>query len=156
MKKIVLISKIANLAKAIEKDFSMNTANDRMHRSRAKRAGMTHEKAAALVQSVTASEEDENRTTLSSDNHATEVDESPFIIDPTKKDRLTGNLTEAQRLKLNTCLGAWEEPEKAMGVVVGLNPKYEICNPIELHRNSHVAHSRREIFTGRRFGECSP
>ena len=43
---------------------------------------------------------------------------SPYVIDPDKKDQVTGNLTESQKARVAQLLGDWEEPEKMLGVEV--------------------------------------
>lgn len=114
MKKTILLSRIAKLAEGIEREYFARVDTKRMHRSRAKEAGMTEEKAAALVRKII-DDDDANRSLLSNEKRESET---PFIIDPSEKDLLTGNLTQSQRDKISSLLGEWDEPEKTMGIDV--------------------------------------
>lgn len=118
MKKIILLSKVATLAKEIEKDFILVSEQRKKPpcSTRASVIGVARETMNSLVKDVKY-EETDGEDSMWGDHTAT-IESSPYVIDPDEKNRLTGALTDAQRLKINRVLGDWEEPEKAIGIEV--------------------------------------
>jgi hypothetical protein len=132
MKKIILLSKIAHLAKGIEKEYCLEEENQqKTHRSRAKEAGMTHDRVTSLVQNSY----DDEESVASYENVSS--DQTTYVIDPDEKDNFTGAITETQRIKINRLLGDWEEPEKTMGIEVseGLGFRFAFAAHLKLILN---------------------
>jgi hypothetical protein len=48
-----------------------------------------------------------------------------FVIDPDEKDRITGCLSQSQKMKVIDLLGDWEEPEKEK---IGPNVRPKLCS----------------------------
>jgi hypothetical protein len=117
MKKIILLSKVAHLAKGVEEEYVFESRTHKVHQTRALSSGVTSERFAYLVNDARFDDDDGSGSESLSNEH-TVVEESPYVIDPDERDQLTGAITDAQRIKVNKLLGAWEEPEKAMGVEV--------------------------------------
>jgi hypothetical protein len=119
MKKIILLSKVAHLAKGVEEEYVLESRTNKVHQTRALCSGVTSERLAYLVNDARFDDDDGSGT--GSDGLSCEqtvADQTPYVIDPDEKDKLTGAITDAQHVKVNKLLGAWEEPEKAMGVEV--------------------------------------
>jgi len=97
----------------------MEAENDSrvIHESRAGALGHVHEEITALVNSASHNREhdsDLNETAVD------EISESPFVIDPDQTNKLTGDLTDDQKLLVARLLGAWEEPDQAVKVEVSM------------------------------------
>jgi ubiquitin len=120
MKKIVLLSNVAALAKEIEEE-DAQAGDTYTERTRHAAASVTHDKVTVMVNEFNYDDEEGNET-LSGEQ--TFIGETPYVIDPEEKKRLTGALTDAQRTKIIKLLGAWEEPEKAMGIEVRKMPRH--------------------------------
>lgn len=129
MKKIVLLSKVATLATHIESQHmsSKLVASRKTTQTMTLRKVMSHEKVASLLSDASFDENNEeaNDESLSWDD--TSGLSTPFVIDPDHKNKLTGGLTDAQRSRLSRLLGTWEEPDKNLGVEVGVHILVEIC-----------------------------
>ena len=119
MKKIILLSKVADLAKKIEQNYVVEGDEHGAFSSRTKSLMLSEQVAPYL--------ESENGVNLSQDEDDAEENSSlgfstgptsNYVIDPEEKNILTGSLTDAQHSKITKLLGVWEEPEKALGVEV--------------------------------------
>lgn len=112
MKKIILLSKVAALAKDIESNYMLESGMANRYTSRA-----FSDKVAPLLLSGSSYDDEDGDDGSSLERSA--FTQTPYVIDPEEKDKLTGALTDAQKTKITKLLGTWEEPEKAMGVEVG-------------------------------------
>jgi len=102
MKTLVLLSKVATLAKSFENDVHQyNDGREVMSTAR------------EYIDKCNFDEEEDTNDSLSIGN--TTAFETNFIVDPAEKDR-TGAMTEGQRIKIARLLGAWEEPDKIYSV----------------------------------------
>ena len=114
IRKIILLSKLGGLAKDIETNHVTATRRN-VSASAVGRRSIARDRILPFLLEDSGSINDlpdEAETVASSEF------QSPYVIDPERKDHLTGQLTEAQRAKITKLLGAWEEPEKTMGVEV--------------------------------------
>ncbi len=57
-----------------------------------------------------------------------------FVIDPEEKDRITGTVSQSQKMKIIDLLGDWEEPEKER---IGSNVRLILCS-LQLALNHHI------------------
>jgi len=122
MKQIILLSRVAQLAKEIEEDYMEAQYDSRItHHSRAVALRSAHQEIAALVSSASYNQDHESDNINDWDSSVTgEITDSPFVIDPARKNKLTGALTEEQKLHVTRLLGAWEEPDRQVKVDVSL------------------------------------
>jgi hypothetical protein len=113
IRKIILLSKLGGLAKEIETNRVMASRRD-VSRPAGRRS-VAHDR---LLPFLLEESDSVNDLTDEGETIASSEFQSPYVIDPERKDQLTGQLTDSQRAKVTKLLGAWEEPEKAMGVEV--------------------------------------
>lgn len=118
MKKTILLSKVAYLAKEIEKEYVIDGDGKSHRKSKLTSLGVSHEKLAFLLSDALSDERESDGNESYTRGVATSNDDSPYVIDPSYKDKYTGALTDAQRARVTTLLGEWEEPENKLGVEV--------------------------------------
>lgn len=101
MRKILLIGKVASLARDIEHNFS--TGLDQSLE------GSAREQLDTLLETVSRGEETAN-TSQQSHLKVSENNEMDLVIDPTERHPITGSLSTEQKIKIQQLLGSWEEP----------------------------------------------
>jgi hypothetical protein len=102
MKKMLLISQIAGLAKEIEKD---SAATDMTIRVTSEAFGWNRE---SLRGVVFVDDDTDDATTRSKRS----LNTAEKVIDTSRRDPLTGSLHSSEKLKLRQLLEQWEEPDR--------------------------------------------
>jgi hypothetical protein len=102
MKKMLLISQIAGLAKEIEKD---SAATDMTIRVASEAFGWNRE---SLRGVVFVDDDTDDATTRSKRS----LNTAEKVIDTSRRDPLTGSLHSSEKLKLRQLLEQWEEPDR--------------------------------------------
>ena len=117
IRNVILLSKVAFLAKDIQRRaFRRQELIDEGEQVPAHRSSavVPRERLTTFLY-----EENEEHSINDGESSAAASDmQSPFVIDPEKKDPRTGHLSDSQKSRVSKLLGDWEEPEKLIGVEV--------------------------------------
>jgi len=122
MKNIIALSRIAQLASTIEADYMEAQRNAQQHhRSRLVSWGSAQEQFTSLITNASYNQDQEaNLDPMDFDKDP--IADSPFVIDPEQKNKVTGELTDEQKVHISALLGAWEEPNELLKVEVCQHP----------------------------------
>lgn len=150
MKKIVLLSRVARLAKEVEREYvDFGQYQKTGYQTRRVSIARNQEQVAALVSTYDAGDGDESVAWETAGSSLKETEESSYVIDPAAKNVLTGQLTESQRVHIERVLGDWEEPEKTWGVEVSHRHGYAFTYVVSYSHSlyGHRTMSRSEQFS---------
>jgi hypothetical protein len=127
MKKILLVSQVAALARKLERQFAFYGENLAHSPSAdAPAGGFVKDNFAKVLAS--ADYVDGSESVPSPSRHQAvpkSVGSIDCVIDPDEKDRMTGTISQSQKMKIIELLGDWEEPErtsKTMEIRIGSEP----------------------------------
>jgi hypothetical protein len=127
MEKILLMSQVATLARKFERQFAFYGENLVHSPSTEALSGFTKDHFAGILASADDDDDDHfdgahGKTPASPEQHQQPVSGSiagpDLVINPEEKDRITGSLSQAQKMKIVELLGSWEEPEREK---IGIN-----------------------------------
>jgi hypothetical protein len=129
MKKILLVSQVAALARKLERQFEFY-GESLAHSSSADApvGGFVKDSFARALAS--ADHDDGSESVPSPSRHQTvpqSIGGIDCVIDPDEKDRMTGTISQSQKMKIIELLGDWEEPErtsKTMKIRIGSAPSH--------------------------------
>lgn len=114
MQKILLVSQVATLARKLERQFEFYDENlEHSPSSDAPAGGIANDTFAGVLASA---DYDDGSDSVPSPSRHQAVPQSiggiDFVIDPDEKDKITGSLSQSQKMKIIDLLGDWEEPER--------------------------------------------
>jgi hypothetical protein len=135
MQKILLVSQVAALARKLERKFEFygeNLAHSPL--ADAPVGGFVKDNFARVLAS--ADYDDGSDSAPSPSRHQAvpqSIGGTNFVIDPDEKDRITGTISQLQKMKIIELLGDWEEPErtsKTTQIRIGSELSYLTCSNI--------------------------
>jgi hypothetical protein len=114
MQKILLVSQVAALARKLERQFEFYGEN--LGHSPSANAPVGGFGKGNFVRVLASADYDDGSDSVPSPSRHQAVPQSiggtDFVIDPDEKDRITGTISQSQKMKIIELLGEWEEPER--------------------------------------------
>lgn len=131
MKKILLVSEVAALGRAFER--YVNSHKDEMTRRRvsATSYGVNSERLRGMI---TSAPDESNCADGDESTEFLDITDAKYVIDPNDRHPMTGALSQTQKARILTLLGAWAEPtlaEKKTDIAPSVNEILQFRRALE-------------------------